>query len=168
MTLACVDTLWPAAGGFERAVDYVPLAMRPDHATLAFYTRVNERAPSGALLELPLDRRDKDYAFNRAAEQHLLAAWHGRPTSGCYSSFIPEAVRELARFQRLARPEERDAARERGFGVVVVHHPPGRPALALFAARMERTAQASGGALRPVVRADFATAYALGAPETDP
>jgi len=168
VALACVDTLWPADRGFERAVRYVPLAMRPDPATLGFYAEVDRRAPPGALLELPLDRRDKDFVFNRAAEQHLLAAWHRRRTSGCYSSFIPKVVDDLAGLQRLGRPGVRAALREQGFGAVIVHHPPDRPTLARFAVRAARAADRSGGELRPIARAPFATAYALEPPRSEP
>jgi hypothetical protein len=155
---AFVDTLRPSSLGLTPPVSYRPLPMRPPDATLDLFERLARLGNAGPLLELPIDRRDKDYSFNRATSQHLLTAYHRRRTSGCYSSFIPPAVQRLARLGPLTEAGTLDRIRALGFTTLVVDR---RVAGGAAAAEIERAARESGGRLEYLAETDALVAYAL-------
>jgi hypothetical protein len=155
---AFVDTLRPAYLGLSPPVSYRPLPMRPPEATLALFDRLEQLGNAGPLLELPVDRRDKDYSFNRATSQHLLTAYHRRRTSGCYSSFVPPAVHALARLGPLSEKETLDRIRALGFTTVVVDR---RVAEGAAAEEVERAALASGGRLEHLAETDRLVVWRL-------
>ena len=165
VAICVLDTLRPAWLGLEPPVHFGRVALRPPDATLAFHAELERVGARGPFYEIPLDRRDKGYSLVRSPLEQLLTAYHGQRTSGCYTSFLPAPVRELAKFGDLADPTVRSALRERGFETVVVHHPAGHPGLRRFARRVADQARGSGGELVPLVATAGSSAYALRAPE---
>ena len=59
--------------------------MAPDDSTIALYRQLAERMDEGAMLELPIS----SLRALQVAESVLLTEIHGRPTSHCYSPFVP-------------------------------------------------------------------------------
>jgi hypothetical protein len=138
------------------------LRIRPADSTIAFFDSLAAAGNRGPLLELPTDREDRSYVFLRAPEQQLLSAYHHRRTSGCYVSFIPEAVGELAALDHeLPSPPALARVRELGFTTVVIHHGERVPAGVEIAARVRRTAAAGNAELEPLATAPGLTAWAL-------
>jgi hypothetical protein len=100
---------------------------------------------------------------------HLLNAYHGRRTSSCYGFHPGRTLPGLERLSReLLDPARLDAIRALGFTTVVVHHPPGHPFAAAYAARLRRVARESAGRLTPLAASPSLTAYALTAEPASP
>lgn len=96
------------------------LEARPLSASREVARLVRERFDDGAVLDVPA--RQPPLAFSRRAHYVLSAAFHRRPTIGCFTSFdspLREAVEALA--ARL--PDQRAAAalHALGFRGIVVH-----------------------------------------------
>jgi len=140
------------------------LAIRPPDDALAFFEALAESGNDGPLLELPIDRSNRGYTFRAAPEQQLLSAYHHRRTSGCYFSFIPQQVRELAELSRdLPAHAALNRARKLGFTTLVIHHGQrnrlGQTLRQRFAAA---TATETGDAgFRTIATSPSRTAYAI-------
>jgi hypothetical protein len=138
------------------------LTLRPPDAALEFFDALARSGNDGPLLELPIDRGNRGYTFRAAPEQQLLSAYHGRRTSGCYFSFIPEQVRGLGKLGE-ALPE-RDAierARALGFTTVIVHHERRNPGGRALRLRLDRAIEAGATGLRPIATSRDRSAYAI-------
>ncbi len=119
-------TVRPPLLGMEPPTTYAPQATRPPAKLLAFFASLESPGDVGPILELPFRRKRlgddgrgrfllpyRLSYFSEQAQQVLLAAYHGRRTSGCAASIIPperEALHELEdRVSR--RPVLRELAR---------------------------------------------------------
>ncbi len=162
IAVAFLETLGPALPGAPGGPPFGRLDLAPDAAELRFFETLRERGGDGPLLEVPMRRAHKGYAFHRASEQHLLTAWHHRRSSSCYASFIPSSVRRLeALADRPGDPAALDALAAAGFETVVVHHAPRDPGGAAAAESYRRAAAALPGRLVPIASDGERTAYAL-------
>lgn len=140
--------------------------IRPSDETLAFYETLARQGNDGPILDLPaIARRARRIT---EADYALLSAYHRRPTSGCYNSFVPEPVREV---QTLADALPRRAAVEQlralGFTTAVVHHPQGAGTGASLASRMRRVSNLPGSHLRVIHGTTDRTAFELRAGSID-
>jgi hypothetical protein len=153
--LALIDMLRPGLPS-PYALQMQPL--RPSDADLAFYRALDEKGNEGALLELPITKRQ----FDRTAKSIMLAAYHERPTSACYNSFFPE---EAAHVRRLAAGVPgREAFRElaaMGFTTVVVHHLTHLKRSTQIARQFEELSLGGGATLRAVHRTLEKSAYRI-------
>jgi hypothetical protein len=111
-------TLWslqPPAGL------YTAQLQRPIDEELAFFEALEKKGNAGPILELP----SRGLGLERGTKSLTLAAYHHRPTSRCYSSFIPRSV-ESAWDLGEALPDA-DALRalsRQGFTTLLLRHPP--------------------------------------------
>ena len=170
----CV-TVQPPLLGMEPPTSYAPRKMRPPAKLLAFYASLESPGDAGPMLELPFhpkllgDNEVNPYGgphrlwyFSEQAQQVLLAAYHGRRTSGCVASVIPperEALHELEdRVWR--RPVLRELARL-GFTTIVVHH---RSQHTAQLAGLQREARRVNPWVRRVGGDKYRTAFALTIP----
>jgi len=117
-----VDVLRPGGLGLAPRVTFEGLALRPSPASLDFFEHLEAIGNEGPLLELPMDHEDLHYRYNLAPVAHLLTAYHGRRSSSCYSSFVPQQVQNLRRLRDLEDPDTLEKARALGFTTVIVHH----------------------------------------------
>jgi len=93
--------------------------MRPAESELAFFATLAERGNTGPILEIPNEPRPSP----RYGRSILLAAYHGRRTSGCYNSYLPATIRDVEAVSR--RLPDRAALRTlagHGFTTIVLHH----------------------------------------------
>ena len=143
-------------------VVFEALPIRPSDETIEFFRELEAAGNSGPLLELPIDRSTKAYAFDQAPRQHLLTAYHHRRTSGCSPAFTPAQVLALAPLSlRFGEPGSLDTLRELGFTTILVHHPPSRRGSRRYARRVARTARSSAGQLVEIAGNESMTAYEL-------
>ena len=168
VALCVLDTVRPSWLGLEPTFHFTRVAIRPPDDALAFHAELERKGARGPFLELPLDRDDPGYTIGRTSLEHLLTAWHGQRTSGCYTSFVPASVRELTHLTDVADPSVRAALHERGFRTVVLHHPAGSRRQRREATRLALESRGSGGELAPIVLGEHFSAYALRAPGRAP
>ena len=132
---------------------------------LAFFDRLAAVGDEGPILELPMEPGLR----SRDGLSILVAAYHSRPTSACYNSFLPQQTR---RVQALARalPEARaiQALHEMGFRTVVLHHHVYGKSSKPLLREMERTADRSGGGLIRIQTDGERTAFRLRPQALDP
>ena len=133
IALASMSILRPTFLGFEPLVRLEMVDLTPDPAEVSFFRELSRRGSSGAILELPVTSLD------RAAKSVLLSAYHRRPTSACYNSFMAPVfveVRSLA--EQLPDRAAFGRLHEMGFTTVVLHHPPTSPVMQAVVRRFER------------------------------
>lgn len=166
VVLATLETARPAALGFRPLHGYEAIRIRPDDATLALYGQLAERMQEGALLEVPAS----SLRVVQVAESVLLTAYHGRPTSHCYSPFLPEETRRVRRLARRAPDEASlDALAALGFRGLVVHHPPEEQGSQLGRLRYAEYARGAGAERLEHVGGDARrTTYLIRAASPDP
>lgn len=112
---AALWSLQPPAGLFKAQLQ------RPDAAELAFFAALEARGNSGPILELPT----RKLGLERGTKSLTLAAYHHRPTSRCYSSFIPSSVKQAwDQGEALPAPHAIRAIGDMGFTTLVLRHPP--------------------------------------------
>ena len=164
LVLGCVflSTIRPGWSG-DQVFAYKNL--RPERAELAFFDRLAASGDQGPVLELPMEPGLR----SRDGLSILVAAYHTRPTSACYNSFLPQQTR---RVQTLAAAlPEVDAIQSlhgMGFRTVVLHHNVyGKNSDALLHA-MERAAGDSGGGLIRIESDGERTAFRLRPKEPGP
>ena len=91
----------------------------PDPSEIVFYESLSSKGDTGPILELPMEPGLR----SRDGLSILVSAYHERPTSACYNSFLPSQTEEV---QALARQLPRDHAIQAlqvlGFRTVIVHH----------------------------------------------
>lgn len=159
---AFAETLRPPFLGMTSAPPFGAFRVRPSEASLSFFDTLEQKGNRGPLLEIPVDRKNRAYTFRYAPMQQLLTAYHHRRTSGCYVSFIPQQVRNLASIsERLPEPEALDRALELGFTTIVIHHDERLPSGREIAERFRRSASVSEGRLVPIAASASMTAYEL-------
>jgi hypothetical protein len=162
LLVVSLDTLRPGFLGMHPRVVFEALPIRPSDETIEFFRELQVAGNRGPLLELPIDRSTKAYAFNQAPLQHLLTAYHHRRTSGCSPAFTPAEVRALAPLSlRFGEPGSIDTVRDLGFTTILVHHPPSRRGSGRYAARVARAARSSAGQLVQIAGNESMTAYEL-------
>jgi len=173
--LVFLVTVRPPVLGMEPPTSYAPRATRPPAKLLAFFASLESPGDVGPILELPFRRKrlgDDEPGrfllpyrlryFSEQAQQVLVAAYHGRRTSGCVASIIPperEALHELE-----DRVWHRQVLRELariGFTTIVVHH---RAQHAGQLAGLQREAQRVNPWVRRVGGDGYRTAFALTVP----
>jgi hypothetical protein len=160
--VAFAETLRPPFLGLSPAPPFGSFRVRPSDASLAFFDTLEREGNRGPLLEIPVDRTNRAYTFRQAPMQQLLTAYHHRRTSGCYVSFIPRRVRELASIsEALPQPEALDRARELGFTTIVIHHDDRLPSARALEERFRSAASAGTGRLVPIAESGTMTAYEL-------
>jgi hypothetical protein len=149
--------------------DFRFVSVRPAAEAIRFFETLERLGNEGPLLEVPVPY---DVVIPRVSTSVLLSAYHGRPTSDCYNSFIPPEL-EDARRAADALPSEKGVrvARDLGFTTIVLHHPPGYPSVRRR--HFERYAlQHPGGPLTPLHASESMSAYAIepegNAPEARP
>jgi len=159
---AFAETLRPPFLGLASAPPFGAFRIRPSDASLAFFDTLAQEGNRGPLLELPIDRRNRAYTFLYAPMQQLLTAYHHRRTSGCYVSFIPQQVRNLASLgERLPDPEAIDRAQELGFTTIVIHHDERLSSGREVAEAFRDSAAVDDGRLVPIAASASMTAYEL-------
>jgi hypothetical protein len=136
-------------------------AVHPDPESIAFFERLASMRDAGPLLELPLDGTARVPTF-AGPDRILLSAWHGRPTSACFGSFIPPGRERLEQVAAgLPERESVRALRELGFTTLVIHHPGGLAHARLALRRFEVAANAPDAPLRLLDESEAMTAYSL-------
>lgn len=165
VALAFVVTVRPPWLGLPPQVQYGRLHLRPPPEALRFFESLEALGNRGPLLELPMNLRSPAYLLMDSSAQMLLTTYHGRPTSGCYNSYVPPERRAVAeQVARLPRRDALQALRDMGFTTLVAHHPPpdDPPPVARMLAR---AAERPGAALHRIHGSASYTAYGI---ELDP
>jgi hypothetical protein len=99
--------------------------IRPSRETIDFYTALNANGERGPIFELPVDYLNYRGLGLEGSRRLLANAWHGRPTSACFGSYIPATRAVLDRIGNdLPRHWAVQRLHELGFTTVVVHHGP--------------------------------------------
>jgi len=176
IALVWVDTLRPAALGFDPPVARKRMELVPDPEALAFFETLAEKGNTGPIFELPLPRVEGRVLWGGTVRQLYLAGYHGRRTSACFAAHVPDRSQldEIA----LELPR-RDAIRTLhglGFTTIVYRHgvgpgalePDETPEIAARRARKRlrlaafgREASAPDGLLDLVYETSKRSAYAL-------
>jgi hypothetical protein len=134
------------------------MRQRPAEEELAFFRELAKKQNNGPILELPLV--DEIAWWDRASESLLLAAYHRRPTSECFASFVvsslPDSVRDA--ITTLPAPEALHAIRAAGFTTILVHHDGGGRG---YAEPFEAAARNGGTGLTKVSATATRTAFAI-------
>jgi len=131
IALVWVDTLRPAALGFEPPVAREMFRLTPDPEALAFFETLAEKGNTGPIFEMPLPRmvgeargdgRGARVVWGGTVNRLYLAGYHGRRTSACFGAHVPERpqLEEIA--LRLPRRDAIRALRGLGFTTIVFRH----------------------------------------------
>jgi hypothetical protein len=128
IALVWVDTLRPAALGFEPPVAREMFRLVPDPEALAFFETLAEKGNTGPIFEMPLPRmveengRGARVVWAGTVSRLYLAGYHGRRTSACFGAHVPERpqLEEIA--LRLPRRDAIRALRGLGFTTIVFRH----------------------------------------------
>lgn len=113
--LAYVDTLRPASLGMDPRYTFEVVSFEPDAPSLEFYRTLEAMGDHGPILEVPSN-------VWTAGASVLMAAYHRRPTSQCYGSYLPPTFEEVQRLiAELPSRQSVRASQEMGFTTVVVH-----------------------------------------------
>jgi len=122
IALAYVDTLRPAALGFEPRISYATVPLRPSDESLEFFHTLEGLGNTGPLFEVSSAGYMVGYK-SRASHSLLLTAYHHRRTSSCLNSFLGEVQDELVALGK-ALPDRAAVSRlrELGFTTVILHH----------------------------------------------
>ncbi|MBW2273545.1 MAG: hypothetical protein JRG96_09760 [Deltaproteobacteria bacterium] len=151
-------TLRPTALGLEPPVVYRAHVARPEAETLDFFRSLEARGNRGPVLELPIGYGSP----GPRAMQILTSAYHHRPTSSCYNSFIPvefETTWKLGK--KVPDPEAVAALREMGFTTVVAHHSHKTQLVVFDKAKLDRAAAEAEGPLRALYSIPSMSAYEI-------
>jgi hypothetical protein len=163
VALAGAAALGPAWPGLPTPVKLVWVDLRPDDEKLALFEQLDELGNTGPLFEVFGLGRANPAQIVARADAVLLSAYHHRPTSACWSSFLSAEFRRVP--DLAAALPARDALREldgMGFTTIVLHHPGGRRGNRL-ARRLDRAlAAAEESALRRLLVTPFASVYEIG------
>jgi hypothetical protein len=170
IAVAFVETTRPAFLGLTPQPPFRSLALRPAEETLAFFRDLERLENRGPLLQVPIRPAGEDGKLEAAWKADLtrdqfLTAYHHRRTSSCLGARFLWRVGGLEWWsRRLLDPGGIEAARNRGFTTVVVHHPPGRSFAERYAREVRRLARSSEGRLVPIATSESMTAYAFREP----
>jgi hypothetical protein len=95
IALVWVDTLRPAALGFDPPVARDMFRLAPDPEALAFFETLEEKGNSGPIFEMPLPRlaeRGGRVVWGGTVDRLYLAGYHGRRTSACFGAHVPDRL----------------------------------------------------------------------------
>jgi hypothetical protein len=158
VALAFVAMLRPAWLGLEPRAAFDPEPVAASAAELAFFQALERQGNAGPLLELPMQAGNLTARSRRV----LLSAYHGRPTSACYSSYEPRETQELPQLAaRLPEPAARARLAELGFTTLIFHRSSGDSPYARLSAHTEQRLRAG---LTLLHETPERAAYALAAP----
>jgi hypothetical protein len=184
LLFALVEVVWTGALGPPAARRFKPENVAPDAEDVRFHAELARAGDAGPILDLPLPSFGRGVYWPATSPWILLSAYHGRPTSSCLSSYLPDTRRLQTLAASLPSP---DAVRELaalGFTTIVFHHAlaevaadapvPAAGRLAPIAAELrafEREAARPEGSLRLLRSGPRLAAFSLrprGAPEAPP
>jgi hypothetical protein len=158
--LVFVDVVRPPLPGVPSRRPYSAVSVRPPPEELGFFADLDATGSRGPILEAPIDYRVARHGLEAASRSVLLQAYHGRRTSACYNSFVPDVVHELGPLaDDLPQPAALEAIRSKGFTTLVVRgssHPRDRAWQHRIAVAAERDA-----GLTPILSRGGLTAYRL-------
>jgi hypothetical protein len=157
--IAYADTLSPRFLGLEPRVDYQSVPLSPDPKMLAFYSELELRGSSGPIFEVP----SNSVVFEPRTRSILLMAYHHRPTSQCYNSFLGSEKNQLREIS-LTLPDKKGfrSLREMGFTTLVVHHNPAYVRALLRQRLFAHFARRSNGRIiRRIYGNEIATGYEI-------
>ncbi len=122
IALVWVDTLRPAALGFDPPVAREMFRLAPDPEALAFFETLAERGNTGPIFEMPLPRTGGRVVWGGTVRRLYLAGYHGRRTSACFGAHVPDRsqLEEIA--LRLPRRDAIRTLRDLGFTTIVFRH----------------------------------------------
>ena len=115
--IAWLDVLRPESLGLTPRQQYYLAEVRPPDAQLEFFERLEAMGNAGPLYEITFPRR----VNKKTTEPLLLGAYHGRPTSVCYNSFVVSDAADL--WSEVHDPRALQTLRGMGFTTLVVHRP---------------------------------------------
>jgi hypothetical protein len=176
LAAALAEVLWTGALGPAAVQRFAAARIAPDAEEVRFYAELARAGDSGPILDVPLPRLGDEVFWPGTAPWVLLSAYHGRPTSACLSSYLPDTQRLEALVKRLPSPHAVRELAALGFATVVHHHhdltdfesrPRGdsrRARIALELRSFEREAARPGGTLRPIHSTPRLSAWALSPP----
>jgi uncharacterized membrane protein YeaQ/YmgE (transglycosylase-associated protein family) len=127
LAFACLETLFTGALGATAREQRIARHIAPDAEELRFFEELARRGNAGPILELPLSRGRSGVHWPATTRWLLLAAYHGRPTSACFGSRLPDLGRIESLASDVPRPEALRALRQLGFTTLVYHHHVGDP-----------------------------------------
>jgi hypothetical protein len=125
IALVWVDTLRPAALGFDPPVARDMFRLAPDPEALAFFETLAEKGNTGPIFEMPLPRLGGvggRVIWGGTVRRLYLAGYHGRRTSACFGAHVPDRsqLEEIA--LRLPRRDAIHELRGLGFTTIVFRH----------------------------------------------
>jgi hypothetical protein len=176
LAAALAEVLWTGALGPAAVQRFAPARIAPDAEDVRFYAELARAGDAGPILDVPLPRLGGEVFWPGTAPWILLSAYHGRPTSACLSSYLPDTRRLEALVKNLPSPQAVRELADLGFATVVHHHhdladfesrargDPRRARIALELRGFEREAARPGGTLRPLHRTSRLAAWALSPP----
>jgi len=104
--------------GLPGAAPLATWSQRPAETELAFFDALEAAGNTGPVLALPNPQRPHP----RYGRSILLSAYHHRPTSGCYNSFLPAETLEAETVARaLPEPDAIARAAEMGFTTLLLY-----------------------------------------------
>jgi hypothetical protein len=119
IALAAVVVLWPIAP-LQLGYSWTYFRARPTDETMHFYAELSRLGNAGPILELPYTVQGIQIV--NAPANIMAAAFHHRPTSECYASYIAPGREEIAALvDHLPELDAVKALRERGFTTIVLH-----------------------------------------------
>ena len=163
VSLAYVVTLQPASLGLSSPMVYEPFVIKPAKRDLEFYRDLELAGNRGPVVTYPIDWRE----FETASVEMMLALYHRRPISACYSSYIPDEAVQV--FRMTLEGIDRDAlARlaDDGFTTLVLNQRAFGPSVQDFEARLSPTGAKSRPFLRRIHSAPPRIAYEIVIPES--
>jgi hypothetical protein len=172
---AAAELLWSGALGPAAARRFAAARVAPEARDLAFQAELARAGDAGPILDLPLPRVRGAVYWPGTAPWILLAAYHGRPTSACLSSYLPDQSRLEALAEAVPSPEALRELAGLGFATVVYHHrlagleeaggaraARGRARAAQALAAFEREASRPKSRLRPLLAGAQSSAWSIG------
>jgi hypothetical protein len=172
LALCCVlvgygVTVRPASLGLEPPVLYEVLPVRPAPSVLDFFESLDAAGNQGPVFEVPISNDRLQGHSEPASKRQLVALYHRRRTSACYSSYESGYREEFESIEQgLPTAESLDRLRQLGFTTIIVHaSTAGRPGRALRA-RLRRVAARPQSRLRKIAAGSGMTAYTLESPSS--
>ena len=146
--------LYPAALGIAPERQWKTVTARPADNAIEL-ARTLRSAGTGPVFEVP-------YAGKKVARQPyeiFLSYYHGRRTSSCFGSYMPENEQMRSAALRLPNPGAVATLRAMGFDTVLLHHgPPPSQKKSLF----DATAARADSGIQTLASTPAMTAYSIG------
>ena len=132
--------------------------LEPAASEIDFYVTLEEKGDTGPILELPMEPS----AWSRDGDSILVAAYHKRPTSACYNSFLPPASKRLQALTRqVPRPRALRALANLGFRTIVIHHNVFGQSQEEWLSRLQLAAERPQSPLQPLYSDGERTAFRI-------